>query len=548
MKKVLAILVASLFAVVNAFAAGQTTKNLDISVVLSGDGSATITEVWHVSVSEGTEWYLDRRNLGDMQILNLSVTDETGLVYENEGSWNVNRSLTQKAGKCGLAKTGTGYEICWGLGSHGTHTYTVTYVMTNAVKSLNDADCFHMQLVNSGLSAPPKKLSITLSAPVALSEENSRIWGFGLYGDIVYQDGKVVMTSLESMTSGSSAIELIRFDKGIFSSQSVEDRDFQEVLDRALDGSDFADGYDEDDGWAVLGIMTAIFGSFFGLAVLAARKNRKNILGLTKLKDVPWHRDVPFGGNLMEAFWVLKNLGMLSLTKNNTFATAMVLKMIKNGQLTVQKDSKGKIEIAFSEGANLEDLSKAERGLYDMMKEASGQDVILQDYEFSRWSKRNTKRVNGWVDSSTSASWGELVTDKYVGGVQKLNPSGQAEARKLIGFKKFLSDFTLSKERSTQEVIVWQDYLIYASLFGIADKVAKELKDINPKMFEEVVGVDPYTYTRIVHMSSNLANSITNAQAAAQAAAAKAQGGYGGHTSFGGGGGFHGGGFGGGAR
>ena len=78
--------------------------------------------------------------------------------------------------------------------------------------------------------------------------------------------------------------------------------------------------------------------------------------------------------------------------------------------------------------------------------------------------------------------------------------------------------------------------------------MAKELKDINPKMFEEVVGVDPYTYTRIVHMSSNLANSITNAQAAAQAAAAKAHGGYGGHTSFGGGGGFHGGGFGGGAR
>ena len=33
------------------------------------------------------------------------------------------------------------------------------------------------------------------------------------------------------------------------------------------------------------------------------------------------------------------------------------------------------------------------------------------------------------------------------------------------------------------EVHLWQDYLVFATLFGIADKVAKELKDIDPIAF-----------------------------------------------------------------
>ena len=93
---------------------------------------------------------------------------------------------------------------------------------------------------------------------------------------------------------------------------------------------------------------------------------------------------------------------------------------------------------------------------------------------------------------------------------------------------------------------MWNDYLVYGMIFGIADKIAKELADIDPKVFSETVYADPTTARQIIWMTHRMGYAITNASASAQMKTAS--GGFGGMTSFGGGGGFSGGGFGGGAR
>ncbi len=180
-----------------------------------------------------------------------------------------------------------------------------------------------------------------------------------------------------------------------------------------------------------------------------------------------------------------------------------------------------------------------------MMLEASGRDRILQDREFSRWSSRqaNQSKIRNWANSITLESARSLkVSGQYTGG--RFVGLGQKEAQHVFGMKKFLNDFTLSSERESQEVHLWQDYLVYASLFGIAKKVAKELRDINPQAFDEVMVNDYPTVIRVIDMSDGLSRSITNARTVAQQSSA----GYGGHSSFGGGGGFSGGGHGGGVR
>ena len=93
----------------------------------------------------------------------------------------------------------------------------------------------------------------------------------------------------------------------------------------------------------------------------------------------------------------------------------------------------------------------------------------------------------------------------------------------------FLKDFTLSKERGAVEVGLWKDYLVFAQLYGIADKVAEQFQK-----------------QRTIHMNNMTTTSAMNrATSKYQAGSIK---GTGGHTSFGGGGGFSGGGFGGGGR
>ncbi|MCR4860906.1 MAG: hypothetical protein K5910_09620, partial [Bacteroidales bacterium] len=124
--------------------------DLDISLRLRADGAALVREIWDVDVDEGTEWYLVRKNLGDIEISGLRVQNEEGLQYVNEGEWDTDRTLREKAGRCGIVHKSDGVEICWGLGSHGQHTFIVEYLMSNAVKSLNDYDMLHLQLVSPG--------------------------------------------------------------------------------------------------------------------------------------------------------------------------------------------------------------------------------------------------------------------------------------------------------------------------------------------------------------------------------------------------------------
>lgn len=517
-------------------------RDIDIRVVLDASGAARVTEVWDVNVTDGTEWYLVRDNLGDIRISDLSVSDETGAAYLNEGDWDVDRGIAQKAGRCGIVSKRNGCEICWGVGSYGRHTFTVSYLMSNVVKSLDDYDMLHVQFVSPGLSSAPKHVRLTISAEgQSFSDVNTRIWGFGYDGTMTFAgDGTVVAESDDRFGYGSSMIALMRFDKGMFAPASVQERPFQDVLDRAMDGADFSD---EDSFmekmFAILAMTIWILPVV--LAIVSSRVKRRRILGC-RMKDVTWSRDIPYDGNLVVSDYILNKLGMKR--KPNAIASAMILDMINRNCLIAGRDAKGRVELSFNDDVAQNELTGCEKELYDMMRKASGSDLILQDKEFSRWSSTHDAALTSWTYHLSKEASNDLTARGYMYRNGD-TPPAQSKARGLIGFQKYLSDFTLVKERHTQEVTLWKEYLVFAALFGIADKVASELKDIDPMLYQEVVtaGYDP----DLIYMTRRLANSITNATTHTSSGGSSS-GGFGGGASFGGGGGFSGGGFGGGSR
>ena len=123
------------------------------------------------------------------------------------------------------------------------------------------------------------------------------------------------------------------------------------------------------------------------------------------------------------------------------------------------------------------------------------------------------------------------------------------EVRQVFGLKKFLKEFTLLDERGVKEVALWKDYMIYATLFGIADQVISDMKKINPEYFNmDQVANQMADNMTLPMIRSTLLNSTSRAVANKAAREARASG-RGGHSSWGGGGGgFSGGGFGGGVR
>jgi len=52
-------------------------------------------------------------------------------------------------------------------------------------------------------------------------------------------------------------------------------------------------------------------------------------------------------------------------------------------------------------------------------------------------------------------------------------------------FEKFLLDFSALSQYPPESIIIWEDYLVYATALGIADKVEKHLKKLAPKEIEE---------------------------------------------------------------
>lgn len=543
MRRFLAFIVAAMATTFAATAFEPAIRDIDILVSLTRDGSAEITERWDVCVADGTEWYLVRYNLGDIKIEDFSVSDETGLQYENTEKWDVDWSLKQKTGKCGIVHTGKGDELCWGVGSYGDHVFTVRYKMTNAVKSLEDYDMIHLQLVSPKLSARPENVRVEICAePVSLDTDNTRAWGFGFVGNCEFEDGKVVYQSGERFRSNSSVIALVRFDKGIFDSGSYQHRTFEDVFAEAEEGSDY-----EDDDEGMFAFLMGLFVTFVLGAVIigrvSRRKRRLKILGC-KDEDITWCRDVPYGGDIIESDFVLGRLG--ENVKGGSLASALILRMIYKGNLSVSKDVKGKVEIVFSEKAT-DGLDEASLGLYNMMLEASGSDKVLQDKEFSKWSGSHEKRVHDWIRLCDRQARARLAANHF-GRPDTYTKAGQQQARNLVGFKKFLKDFTLIAERETPEVTLWQEYMVYGALYGIAEKVASQLKDINPKFLEQVNGYDNDTLGDVILRTRMLSNAITRSDASYAASQAARRSGMGGGTSFGGGGGFSGGGAGGGSR
>ena len=56
------------------------------------------------------------------------------------------------------------------------------------------------------------------------------------------------------------------------------------------------------------------------------------------------------------------------------------------------------------------------------------------------------------------------------------------EATKLLGLKRFLLDYSLINKREVIEVKLWEDYLIFAQILGIADKVSEQFSKLYPDM------------------------------------------------------------------
>lgn len=552
MKRLFTSIIAALATAIAAFAYEPAIRDIDIVVKIQHDGTISIHERWDVTAASGTEWYLVRNNLADIRIQNFAVS-ENGREFVNEGEWDVDRGINAKAHKCGIVTKSNGAELCWGVGNYGDHVFDVYYDMTNAVKSLQDYDMLHIQFVGTGLSSTPEHVKVSVEIPdVQIDTSNARIWGFGYEGRANFIDGKVVFESTERFQYMSSIISLIRLNKGILEPTSIQDRPFQDALDTAMEGAYFGNEEDDEEDDLIssllgLGILVYIFYLFSKGGSRVSKKQKKAILGCDP-KMVTWTRELPFNGDLLKAEYTLKSLGNSSGDSNYT--SALILRLVQRGYL-IPCEKNGEMELRVSD-RDTRELDDVEAMFLGFMKEAAGRNDILERSEFKTWASSHTSAIRRWSNKITSEAKSSMVYSGELNKMHKYTPEGQEQARRTLGFKAFLKDFTLVSERSTPEVVLWQDYLAFGALYGIAEKVASELKQINPDLFKQAATATvAYDMDSLIRLSKSYRDTVrSNSYESSSGGgySGGSSGGFGGSSSFGGGGGFSGGGHGGGSR
>lgn len=568
-------LLAFLFCCTASFADASKTLKVSIGVELLDNGDAIVSEERLASIgSSGTEGYIAQYNLRPgMKITDLQVSDETDTDYELEEKWNVHRSRAEKEYKCGYNWTENGVELCWGIGEPGIRTYYIRYRIVGLLMGYKESDGFNHCFFSTDAWGVDSVSVVFYREGKEFQQHNPNIWMFGCNGTIYVTNGVVEARTDGHIYGDEKVIVMMEFPKGEFHPDVTVDGDFNaQVKEIAMDGSDY---YQEEfknnpslfkhiekdsETWtfALGGVISLVLTTIIGGSCLGSVQERKKQLEriFGKKKEVLWNRVVPVKGDLLKARGIYNAVEKKLFKSDDTIAAYTLRLMLKKkieirrrtfpdktyqDVLLVNKPESNDTGDGDSNSQNLKIEDEIHRLYYD----ASGEDHLLEPNEIKKYFNENPVQYRSAVRVIDSRLRTTCITS--------LNNITKKDALEVLGFEKFLKEFTLLSERGTMEAGLWKEYMTFATMFGISKRVAKELRAMLPEM--PVSDVELYNAISDAPLYYNAAASLNSGmhhvrvyktpeeieRERRESRESRSSGG-GGHSSYSGGGGHSGGG------
>ena len=128
-----------------------------------------------------------------------------------------------------------------------------------------------------------------------------------------------------------------------------------------------------------------------------------------------------------------------------------------------------------------------------------------------------------------------VINSRTLKKINVYTQKGINEKEMWRGLKKYMEDFSMLDKREVPEIAIWEHFLVFATAFGIADKVLKQLKVVYPNI-ENDLNVNTYTCMYFM-MNTNFSSSFSNTISTSMSSAYTSASGGGGGFSGGGGGG-----------
>lgn len=568
MKKTLKILMILVFAFILFSMGNEVSANsiqsIEMDIFVDDNGDAYVTETWKCNVTQGTEVYHPYYNLGNSKIKDLTVSEGT-TKYKTLSKWNTSGTVESKAYKCGINKISDGVELCWGISGYGSHTYTAKYTITNFVSETTDAQMIYWTLIPYDFSTSIGQVYIKIHTDFEI-EDTIDVWGYGNYGGTAYvYDGYIEMQSDGRLSSNEYMTILVKFPLGTFNASNKLKNSFEYYYNMSQDGSTVykktqSYNFDADDFQAIFWIVVAIILDIIFCNMTPVKKFDYGTEGKKIPKDVPYFRDLPCNKDIFRAYYIGYKYDIIK-TKTDILG-AIILKWLKDGLIRIEQKETGVIfkkenTVIVLKETNPKMLTESKEEKLFKMLYAASKDGYLENKEFEKWCQNSYSKVLSWFDSIITEEKNKLIEQGLIEvketvklkifkkKIYQATSELKQEAIELAGLKRYLNEYTLIKEREPVEVVMFEEYLIFAQILGIAKKVAKDFESIYPEIIEQS-NFTSYNNIVFIHMSSH--RGISAAESAREIAIARAQSyssGGGGFSSGGGGGGSFGGGGGG---
>jgi len=563
------------------FAKDYSIPNVKIEVTLNRDGSASFIEERTYSFDGSFSFgYYDLPKEGYDSL-------EEFLVYEGDTLYKKENSKLSQTYY--IEDSGNYYRVNFFYDAfYETKTFKFVYKLKGVTKVYEDYGEFYFKLQGTGWD---KKIGLFESYIKFLSpipKENYFVWAHGpLWGKIEKVDEKTVYLRVEDVPANTFVEARILVPSDYFTdakklSGVIKDKVISEETKWAR-SSNLKRVFTSILFWLPLAIFIILLIYIIYLYFKYGREYKVP-------KEYDYIREPP--SNIKPA--ILGHLLTFGQF-NDTFLKATMMDLIHRGVIDIEKDPNSKNDYILKLNKNKEELQGFEKTLVEKIlfdisdsftiKELNKKIKKRQEHyyykfeDFKNEIKEEAKNydffdkvseeksnltaglgcsipiagifLSTFLKNPMFLSWlilGPIYLFIGTNAVRRRSYKGKEEFDKWMALKRFLNDFSNLKEYGPKSVVIWEKYLIYGTILGVAKTVLRALKIIFPQLTDiengRLIGVATGATLASFDSRMNFINSALSKVTSATSSAYKTSssswssgGGGGGGFSGGGGGG-----------
>lgn len=480
--------------------------------------------------------------------------------------------------------------------------FLIKYTVDDAVVMHNDVAELYWTFIGEDFEDELNNVNIRIYLPEQDTSDNFRIWAHGdLTGEVYKHDNSYVEANVKNISANSPVDIRMTIDKNLIKDSSTLDHSNEEALDKIIEVE--TKRADEANRQRV--IAKVIYDIFLAITAISVIYQLISIYIIYKLFDKEYKSDFmcDYNREFIEDYDVEVVEYIMKKNVGPNAMSASIMNLIYKNKIKAERIADSKKEDYKFTLIDRENVSDAENHLINFLFIIVGDKKSFTTKQLKQYAK-STKTYDTFTSNYTT--WNNKVTKVcknlkifeshfrvsiyafifllvaiiltiisvnigvfnyfmiinivlsigifiYTLAFKKRTKYGNEQYVRWKAFKRFLEDFGDFENKELPEVSLWEKYMVYATVFGIAGKVAKvmnvKIKEMQLSNNEINTSFGQYYYhcnlSKYINSAITSAISQANATAAAEIAKSAASDGSGSGGGFSSGGGFGGGGGGG---